>query len=193
MGETTENADLSAVASPAVSNEDLVQTYKENIGMMKTIAGNCQSLDDIKMLTSSKVQDQLKVFLVAQARNELNRVIKLTEFLDKLESSFMTKANQYMMDDSLTLKQYSDIISVITSLLSRSNDIIYGVLKDDSLMTILNTTIYSSDNGETTTTSVAAQLKDPQSRERVRAVISQIIYKAENYDKQQGDVIQYGD
>lgn len=157
----------------------LAIAQQDTMSMMKTLAQNKQSLEDIKNLTSSKVTDQLKVFLIAQARNELLRVIKLTEFLDRLESQFMNKANEAMVQDSLTLKQYSDIISVITGLLARSNEIVSRVLKDDSLMTILNTTVYSSDSA-TQVTSVS-MLHDAQSRERARSVIQMIIHATENY------------
>lgn len=158
----------------------LAQASYDTMGMMKTIACNNQSLEDIKSLTSSKVTDQLKVFLVSQARNELVRVIKLTEFLDTLESKFMDKANEAMMEDSLTLKQYGDLISIITGLLARSHEIVSKVLKDDSLMTILNTTIYANDSGTTQVTSVS-MLQDAQSRERVRSMLQTIIHAADNY------------
>lgn len=150
-----------------------------NMEMMRIISKSDQSLEDIKNLTSSKVTDQLKVFLIAQARNELQRVVRLTLFLDKLEEGFINKVSDKMETDALTLKQYSDIIGTITDLLSRSNSIISQVLKDDSLMTILNTTIYSS--GSSTTVSSVQSLKDPQSRERVRTVIQNILFATENY------------
>lgn len=167
-------------------SEDLVtKTNQTNQDMMKKIANDQQSLEDVRMLTSSKVTDQLKVFLVSQARNELNRVIKLTNFLDKLEDSFINKVSDGIVNDELTIKQYSDIIGVITSLLSRSNTIISNVLGDDSLTTILNTTIYNTDTSGSTSnsqvTSIVSELKDAQSRERVRVVLSQIIHKADEY------------
>lgn len=152
-----------------------------NLEMMTTISNNEQSLDDIKNLTSSKVTDQLKVFLVSQARNELSRIVKLTKFLDKLESKFIDKVDKAMEEDALTLKQYNDVISIITDLLARSNEIVYKVLKDDSLMTILNTTIYTSNN-TTQVTSAIATLKDPQSRERVRNVIQNILATTVAYE-----------
>lgn len=166
---------------PNTPDERDIAVQSLNMDTMRMIARNDQSLEDIKMLTSSKVTDQLKVFLVAQARNELMRVIKLTQFLDKLENQFISKVDSSIEDDDLTLKQYSDIIGVITSLLSRSNDIIANVLKDDSLMTILNTTIYSNTSDGSTTTAVVAQLKDSQSRERVRVVLGQILTATSQY------------
>lgn len=161
-------------------NELSTTTNLTNLDMMTQIAKNEQSLEDIKNLTSSKVTDQLKVFLISQARNELSRVVKLTKFLDRLESEYMDKVENAIESGSLTLRQYSDTIGLITDLLSRSNDIIYKVLRDDSLMTILNTTIYSTD-GSTQVSSVVSSLKDAQSRERVRNVVQNILFATSNY------------
>lgn len=157
------------------STGSLVQrSVTSNLDMMTKIAQDGQTLEDIQNLTSSKVTDQLKVFLVSQARNELMRVVKLTKFLDKLESRYMDKIDKAMDSNELTLRQYSDSINLITDLLSRSNEIIYKVLRDDSLMTILNTTVYTT--GSTTqVSSVVASLKDAPSRERVRTVIQNIL------------------
>lgn len=170
--------------NPGFSDQNLIPLSNEvtSLEMMKTISENSQSLEDIKNLTSSRVTDQLKVFLISQARNELSRVVKLTRFLDKLESNYMTKVGQAMEQGDLTLKQYSEVIELITSLLARSNDIIYKVLRDDSLMTILNTTIYTS-NSSTRVSSVVASLKDPQSRERVRSVIQNILGTTLSYNQ----------
>lgn len=170
--------------NPGFSDQNLIPLSNEvtSLEMMKTISENSQSLEDIKNLTSSRVTDQLKVFLISQARNELSRVVKLTRFLDKLESNYMTKVDQAMEQGDLTLKQYSEVIELITSLLARSNDIIYKVLRDDSLMTILNTTIYTS-NSSTRVSSVVASLKDPQSRERVRSVIQNILGTTLSYSQ----------
>lgn len=169
---------------PSSQDLSVVSNEVSNLSMMETISNNSQSLEDIKNLTSSKVTDQLKVFLISQARNELSRVVKLTKFLDKLESNYMEKVDQAMENNELTLKQYSDVIELITGLLSRSNEIIYKVLRDDSLMTILNTTIYTS-NSSTQVSSVVASLKDAQSRERVRNVIQNILGTTLSYNQEE--------
>lgn len=153
-----------------------------NIDLMKKIADNHQTLDDIQLLTSSKVTDQLKVFLVAQARNELQKIIQLTEFLDKLENNLIKKVDDAIAKDSLSLKQYSEVIELIKTLLERSNAIISEVLKDDSLTTITSTTVYQSPTGSMQTMSITSRLQDAQSRERVRNVLQQILNKTQNYD-----------
>lgn len=161
---------------------EIIRRDDVDLLMMDQIAHNDQTLDDIKNLTSSKVTDQLKVFLISQARNELKRVVKLTKFLDRLENDYISKVEKKMENSELTLKQYSDTISLITDLLARSNDIITKVLRDDSLMTILNTTIYHSGNDNTQISSVVSSLKDAQSREKVRNVIQNILVTTSNYD-----------
>lgn len=172
-----------------VENDSEVSNFK----MMEKISENRQSLEDIKNLTSSKVTDQLKVFLVSQARNELRRVVKLTEFLDRLEDQYIDKVNESVSFDDLTLKQYGEVIGLITDLLARSNDIIYKVLRDDSLMTILNTTIYT-DVGSSQVSSVVSSLKDAQSRERVRNVIQTILLTTSNYkDSCKDDFVESGE
>lgn len=157
-------------------SEDNKLTPKENtnIELMSVLAEDKQTLEEVEALTSNKVQDQLKVFLIAQARNELTRVVKLTKFLDRLENSFIDEINSSLATNDLTLKQYGEIIEVITTLLTRSNEIISKVLKDDSLTMIL-TANYTEEN---TTTSIVSQLKDPHARERVRSVIQSILMRA---------------
>lgn len=183
----SEEEDVQNSSEPEDLQTVSTATALTNMDMMTKIANDKQTLEDIKNLTSSKVTDQLKVFLVSQARNELMRVVKLTQFLDTLESKFMDQVNKSITDDSLTLKQYTDVITVITQLLARANDTISRVLRDDSLMTILNTTIYNSDSA-VQSTSVIANLKDPQSRERVRSIINVVLQNTKAY-QQDSDVV----
>lgn len=188
VAETAATETVTEITNTDDKSTDLADTDTDNqkeisnMDMMIKISKNEQNLQDIKLLTSAKVTDQLKVFLISQARNELTRVIKLTNFLDTIENNYMSKINQAMMDDALTLKQYGEILENITTLLNRSNEIITKVLKDESLTAILNTTIYANNTTTDTQTSIVSQLKDPQSRERVRNVINNILYHTQNYN-----------
>ena len=166
-------------------NNSLSIPNDPNYKMMQTIAYDQQTFDDIKALTSTQTKDQLKVFLVAQAKTELRRVLKLTMWLDKIEDSYMKKVEDTIGTDDLSLKEYESVINTIATLLMRSNEIISKVLNDDSLMTILNTTVYT--NSVTTQNTIVAQLNDPHSRERVRNLLNQIIIKADNYTADNSD------
>lgn len=163
-----------------VNQQIKVSKSSSEIDMMEKIAENQQSLEDIKFLSSSVVTDQLKVFVISQARNELKRVVKLTKYLDKLEKSYMDAVDDAISNGEISLKEYSEVIGLITSLLTRSSSLLSNVLKDDSLTAILNTTVYSGIT-TTQTTSVVANLNDPHSREKVRTVISKILANTQHY------------
>lgn len=157
-----------------------VPATSDYLSMMKSIAEDTHTSEDVRLLASDRVTDQLKVFLVAQARNELKRIIRLTEVLDNLESSFIDKVNTSVSNDEVTLKQYGEIINLIVSLLTRSNEIVSSVLKDDSL-TIFNTTVFSNTVPGVGSQSIITQLQDVHSREKVRLIIQKVLNRADDY------------
>ena len=181
------NPNTQHINTPVSQSQSSQPISTSNADLMKKIADGQQTFDEIQMLTSSTVTDQLKVFLVAQARNELQKIIQLTQFLDKLETNLMNKVDDAIATNSMSLRQYSDIIDVIKTLLERSNSIVSEVLKDDSLTTITSTTVYQAPNGTTQTMSITSRLQDPQSRERVRNVLQQILAKTNTYSVESND------
>ncbi len=181
------NPNTQHINTPVSQSQPSQPVSVSNADLMKKIADGQQTFDEIQMLTSSTVTDQLKVFLVAQARNELQKIIQLTQFLDKLEINLMNKVDDAIATNSMSLRQYSDIIDVIKTLLERSNSIVSEVLKDDSLTTITSTTVYQAPNGTTQTMSITSRLQDPQSRERVRNVLQQILAKTNTYSVESND------
>lgn len=181
------NPNSQNTSMPVSQSQSSQPISNSNTDLMKKIADGQQTFDEIQMLTSSTVTDQLKVFLVAQARNELQKIIQLTQFLDKLETNLMNKVDDAIATNSMSLRQYSDIIDVIKTLLERSNSIVSEVLKDDSLTTITSTTVYQAPNGTTQTMSITSRLQDPQSRERVRNVLQQILAKTNTYSVESND------
>ncbi len=125
---------------------------------------------EITEITSAQYTNQIKLFLLAQARKELMRVVKLTEFLTKVEDMYEERVMENL--DKLSLDSFPDIISTITSCLKRSDDIMQSVLKNDSLKSL--TLINYNSNNDTTITSDAAvntvlknKLNTPESREKV--------------------------
>jgi predicted transcriptional regulator YheO len=92
-------------------------------------------------------------------------------FLNKVEDAYEDKVD--MMMNEMTLKQYQDVINTISVCLSRSNDIITSVLKDDTLANIL---IVNNDNSNTTVNNTL-KLQTPESRDKVLKVVDGIISK----------------
>ena len=165
----------------------------DNELMNKIADGNC-SPDIISELTEKdKTVNQMKLFLLAQAKRELQRVVKYMTLLDKVEESYKDKIEQLIEDDKLDLKDFSNTISMINGCLSRSNEIIKSVLKDDSLNNIViidNSTNINGNNvigGDT----AGLGLTDPDSRDRVEKAVQNIISAINNYteDNVDSDII----
>ena len=130
-------------------------TAPENVAnnsslLMKKLADNAP-LDGIDV-DGDKLLNRNKLFLVAQAHNELNRVIKMTNLLDKIEAKFIDAIEDKIEQtpDNLQLLTYA--METISNSLTRSNQIITQVLKDEKLAAIvLNTTNIITPDGNSAT------------------------------------------
>lgn len=151
--------------------------------LMKGIANDSLSNSELvnyaNPIITNNSENQIKLFLLAQAKRELKRVVALTDFMDKVELNYIKKVNSEMHDDNLDLKEYSGIINTITSLINRSANIIQSVIKDDSI-----TKLIFIDNSTTNINSVGTvindmNLTDPGSRERVRRVVDELSHVIE--------------
>ena len=59
--------------------------------MMHQLASN--DTDSIVEINGEQLLDRTKLFMIAHARQQLNRIIKLTKFLEKLEDKFIDAVN----------------------------------------------------------------------------------------------------
>lgn len=142
------NLDLSQVVNGLVPDEDVVNNTK----------------------------DQLRVFLIAQAKKELERVIKLTNTLDLLETKYQNKVEEYIEEhnDDSAIMYLPVMIENITKCLERSQEIISKVIGNDKIMNFSissNNTINIDSNNQT----LNLNLQDPQSRNRVINAVKSII------------------
>ena len=115
---------------PSDSESKLTSAYAVN---MMSIANN-----DIKAIdigSAEQAKNQISMFLVAQAKNELYRIIKLTSFLEEVEARYIDTATELMQQypDNLTLVQ--NVLETIEKSINRSNELLTQVLKDDKLNT----------------------------------------------------------
>ena len=149
MGEISKTTDLMELISYDHINDEVVAELTDN----------------------DSTKNQIRLFLLAQAKRELMRTVKLMNFLNKVEDAYEDKVD--MMMNEMTLKQYQDVINTISVCLSRSNDIITSVLKDDTLANIL---IVNNDNSNTTVNNTL-KLQTPESRDKVLKVVDGIISK----------------
>ena len=92
-------------------------------------------------LNGKDVDNQFKLFLAAQARNELQRILRLTEFLDSIEQKFMATVNKKLIEQPDNINLLMSSMDIISQSLKRSQELVYNVLKDDSLQTLVVNTV----------------------------------------------------
>lgn len=127
-------------------------------------------------LNGKDVDNQFKLFLAAQARNELQRILKLTEFLDNIEQKFMATVNKKLIEQPDNINLLMSSMDIISQSLKRSQELVYNVLKDDSLQTLVVNTVNlipGSDN-----TSIMTR----KSRDAIRSVASKLISDLQSED-----------
>lgn len=147
------------------------------------------TLEDVangKVISQSSVdeiRDRLKIAMVIQAKEQLEKVIQLTRTLDKLQMKYQDKIFEYMErhDDAESAVTYLPMmIETITTCLQNSYSVINQVVGNDKIMNfqmIQNNNITDStfQIGTPVTGSIVADLEDPISRERVRSAVGSIL------------------
>lgn len=118
--------------------------------LMKKLAEDAP-LDGMNV-DGDKLVNKAKLFVIAQACNELNRVIKLTNFLDELEEKFIDVVSTKLDESPQNLQLLTFAMEKITDSLNRSNQLITQILKDENLTSvIINTTNIITPDGSSAT------------------------------------------
>lgn len=141
------------------------------------------NLDSDVILTQESVEEnknQIRIYLIAQAKKELEQVMRMSATLDKMQTMYQEKALQYMADhdDETALAYLPGMIKTITDCLEISYNIINKVVGNEKIMTfqmIQNNVSDSTINIGSSQSSYTGTLEDPRSRERVRNVLAEII------------------
>lgn len=165
--------------------ENKLVKVENNNDLMQRIADGSYTDEDARILTEeSKSVNQMKLFLLAQAKRELYRVIKLTEFMNRIEEKYQERVMEEI--DNIPLKDFPTIISTISSCLSRSNDIVQRVLRDDSLknLVIIDNSVNTTNN--TIGTSNQLNLDTPDARDRVNKIVRNVINVIQTYEDSEG-------
>ena len=147
---------------------------------MEDIANNilptCEDVDNTKM--------QIRTFLVAQAKRELMRVVKLTNALDKMEDMYTRKAEEHMKehDDDTAMTYLPKMIETMSECLQRSNDIIRQIAGDEKLFNLLYINMPSAEIKSTGSFDISA-LDSESKRTRVRDAVSAAVIMMEDIEK----------
>lgn len=136
-----------------------------------------------------KSKIQMNIFLVEQARRELQTIVKYTKLLDKLQDKYEKAIVEFIDDDKnkdqfITALPY--FINQISKCIDRSNNIIKEVLGDDKLSEILYIDMSQNINNDNSVNNyLSSNLSDPQSRQKVRNTIDKILSQIQNNNNEE--------
>ena len=136
--------------------------------MMEQLAQNTDVIDlDI---VGDKLVERTKLFMVAHARCQLNRIIKMTKFMERLEDKFIDAVNTRLDNEPGNISMISMAMETITKCIDSAQSEIFQILKDDRLQNlVINTTnIITPDGG-------SATIIDADSRDEVRNLASSLL------------------
>lgn len=133
-----------------------------------SLIANCEDLTSNTIETSDVSLNKFKLFLVAQAKNELRRIVKLTTFLDQVEDNFVSTATDLMQEYPDNLDLISETMKTLMACINRSNDLISAVMSDDKL----NSFVFNINTGDMQNNKFGL---DIDSRTRVRATANNLL------------------
>lgn len=154
------------------------------LDVMKEISKGNTDRKDISIFVDSKLsENQMKMFVIAQAKRELQKVIKFSEMLDKVQNRF----EERIVNNLVAVPDYElpKIMTMLMDCIDRSNNLIGSIIKDKDLLQLLvidnsknltvNNSIEGSVEGE-----IGSPMMDVSSR---RKVINAVKYVLGNMDK----------
>lgn len=161
------------------SNNDVLSGPVKPLGVsydpdrdMELLAQGKLDSPELLSLDGQETDRQMKLFLVSQAKHELNKVVRYTQFLDTIEDKFMKQVENRLQERPNDLLLMTSAIEVVQKSLARSNDLINQIIKDDSLKTlVVNMPVTNSFNQK----SVVSNQLDASSRDKIRNTASQLL------------------
>lgn len=154
---------------------------------LSTIARLAKKDIDITAALTDKTVDNMKAFLIIYSRSQLNRVVKLTNSLNKMEDQLIEKA---MAGQDIDMDALMSVIRVIQKSLDSALGLIKQVTTDESyLQVIVNNTKVVNNTLNQYNVSTAASipvLANQDSREKVRSAIGAILNKVSELGEANG-------
>lgn len=124
-------------------------------------------------LMSRDIPTQLRAFMLAKAKGDLVRVIRMSDALSELEDTFIQRALQDK--DEVSMKNLQNIIETASDALGRSTDFVQKVMGDQGISLTIDqsTNIYSENT--TNTHNFVSVVSDKNSRQKLRDIAARLL------------------
>ena len=126
-------------------------------------------------LMSRDIPTQLKAFMLAKAKGDLIRVIKLSQALGELEDTYIERA--LSTRDEETMGNLQRMIETTSNALSRTTDTVQQVMGDQEIKLTIDqsTNIYNDNTTTNNTNNFVSVLSDQNSRQKLRELTAKFL------------------
>ena len=146
--------------------------------MMNQLAQNNTELNI--NIDGDQLVERTKLFMISHARQQLNRIIKMTKFMEKLEDKFIDAVNSRLDDEPGNISMISMAMETVTKCLESAESEVFQILKDDRLKNlVINTTNIITPDG------TYATIIDADSRDEVRNLASSLLKQLQDISNEQ--------
>lgn len=124
----------------------------------------------------AKDKNQIRLFILASAKRELERVVKLTDLLDEMQDKYIESVRTVMGNADMNQAAFMlpQVLDTIMKCIDRSNKAISQIAGDEKLMNLLyidTKTIMKNEDVVERSSRGAAILDTPLARDKVRSAI----------------------
>ena len=126
-------------------------------------------------LMSRDIPTQLKAFMLAKAKGDLIRVIKLSQALGELEDTYIERALTTM--DEASMGNLQKMIETTSNALNRTTDTVQKVMGDQEIKLTIDqsTNIYNDNTTTNNTNNFVSVLSDQSSRQKLRELTAKFL------------------
>lgn len=147
-----------------------------SLQMMKELAKYETALS----INGDQQREQIKMFYIMYAKKNLERIVTLTTFLEKLENRFIHAVDEVLDKQPESIATISTAMETISNLLKDSNAVVVQVLKDDRLANVtINTTNIITPEGS------SATIIDANSRDEIRNLAQSLLSQLQKVSEPQ--------
>lgn len=171
----SEKSNSSALLADSDKEKSLFDTLKsaqtqEANGLLSIAANTIHPKDAVKAHEMMDTDDQMKAFMVQNARYQLTRVVKLERALSKIEDKYIDNTMESL--DNLSQETLEQTMATIRDSLGRAADIIDKYYGDPDLKLFVEDIAVNSKENANPEQKIA---QNKESRERIRVVASKFL------------------
>lgn len=145
--------------------------------MQTVISADSNKLEELAVSGVNSAKAQMKMFIIAQAKAQLQKVLDLNEKLDKWTETYTRRAEEEMANNpDISPEQISVYITQIMGMIDRSFAMIKEVASDEKLLNLMYLDLSQNvTNNNNISSSSGSTIIDSKSRAKIRETVAAVL------------------